>query len=201
MSPGDRIVEHALRAGVVRPRDLAPLGLGRWHLRSLVEAGRLERTGRGLYVATDSLPTEHRDLAEVGARVPHGVICLLSALRFHEIGSQDPRTVWLGIGNKTWRPREEGVPLTVVRFSPRALDDGVDEHRLEGVRVRITTPARTVADCFKFRRRVGLDVALEALRECWHERRCTSEELMMAARTCRVAHIVGPSLDAIASST
>ena len=201
MSPADRIVEHALQRGVLRARDLTALGLGRWHLRSLVDAGRLERIGRGLYVATASPPTEHRDLAEVVARVPSGVVCLLSALRFHEIGSQDPKAVWLAIGNKAWAPREEGVPLEIVRFSPLALREGVGAHRLEGVTARVTTPARTVADCFKFRRRIGLDVALEALRDVWRERRCTSEELMAAARVCRVTGVLGTSLDAIAVSS
>ena len=200
MDTADLIAKLAARGGVFRSRDLAGIGVGRHRLRALVDAGHLERIGRGLYAASASWPTEHRDLVEVAARVPHGVICLLSALRFHEIGTQDPKAVWLAIANKAWRPRDEGVALQVVRFSPEALRDGVAEHRLEGRPVRITTPARTVADCFKFRRRVGLDVALEALRDCWRERRCTPDELMAAARTCRVTGIVGPSLDAIVAS-
>jgi predicted transcriptional regulator of viral defense system len=129
--------------------------------------------------------------------VPKGVVCLLSALRFHELTTQAPFEVWLAIGEKAWRPRVDYPPLRVVRFSAAALASGVEQHQIEGVTIPVFSPAKTVADCFKYRNKIGLDVAIEALRECWGSRRCTMDDLWKYAKVCRVQNVMRPYLESI----
>jgi predicted transcriptional regulator of viral defense system len=193
-----RILEIVEQVGVLRPRDLNAYGIPREHLRRLHAGGRLRRLGRGLYVLPDADLTEHHTLAEACKRVPHGVVCLLSALRFHELTTQAPFEVWLAIGEKAWRPRVDYPPLRIVRFSGAALAAGVEEHVVEGVSVKVYCPAKTVADCFKYRNKIGLDVALEALRDCRRQRKCTNDELWHYAEICRVANVMRPYLEATA---
>jgi predicted transcriptional regulator of viral defense system len=141
--------------------------------------------------------SEHSALAEVARRHPRAVVCLLSALRFHELTTQAPFEVWLAIPNKARAPRLDYPPLRIVRFSERALIEGIEEHRIDGVPVRITNLARTVADCFKYRNKIGLDVALEALRESWKARRVTMDALWRYAQVCRVANVMRPYLEGL----
>jgi predicted transcriptional regulator of viral defense system len=157
----------------------------------------VRQVGRGLYVAEGSRVTEHHTLVEATKRVPHGVICLLSALRFHGLTTQAPHQVWMGIAHKARRPRADYPPLRIMHFSGEALSYGVREKKLEGVIVRVFDPAKTVADCFKFRNKIGLDVALEALRDCYRQKKATMDELFMAARVCRVARIIQPYLESL----
>lgn len=192
-----QILKLAKRAGVLRPRDLDAARIPRTYLGRMLTSGMLERVGRGLYVPAGSGFGEHRTLVEASKRVPKGVICLLSALRFHNLTTQAPREVWLAIGEKAWRPRLTSPPLRIVRFSDRALRAGVGAHKIEGVAVRVYSPAKTVADCFKYRNKIGLDVALEALRECWRARRCTMDALWRYAKVCRVQNVMRPYLEAI----
>jgi predicted transcriptional regulator of viral defense system len=182
----------AQRVGVLRPRDLDADGIPREYLRRLLDEGLLDRTGRGLYVVAGSKPTPNHTLAEVCKRVPHGVVCLLSALQFHELTTQAPFEVWLAINEKARLPKVEYPPMRVVRFSGQALEFGVKEHRVEGVVVKVYSPAKTVADCFKYRNKIGLDVAMEALRDCWRKRRATMDQLSSAAEACRVANVMRP---------
>jgi predicted transcriptional regulator of viral defense system len=142
-------------------------------------------------------PTENRTLAEVGKRVPGGVVCLLSALQFHRLTTQAPYEVWLAIDRKAWRPISVELPLRIFRFSGPALSQGIEEHRIEGVPVKVYTPAKTVADCFKYRNKIGLDVALEALRVCWKQRQATMDQLWQAANICRVANVMRPYLESL----
>ncbi len=193
----DRILELVGKAGVLRPRDLDPHGIPRTYLSRLCAAGKLQRIGRGLYVLPDSSATEHHSLAEVCKRVPNGVICLLSALRFHELTTQAPFEVWLAIGEKAWRPRIDYPPLRIVHFSKATLDAGIEEHKIEGVTVHVYSPAKTVADCFKYRNKIGLDVAIEALRECWRAKCCTMDDLWHYADICRVKNVMRPYLESI----
>ena len=195
----DKILDLVRKSGVLRPRDLDAHGIPRTYLSRLLAAGKLHRIGRGLYVLPDSKVTEHRSIAEACKRVPKGVICLLSALRFHELTTQAPFEVWLAIGEKAWRPRVDYPPLRIVRLSPAALDSGVEEHQVEGVTISVFTPAKTVADCFKYRNKVGLDIAVEALKECWRSRRCTMDELWKYAKVCRVQNVMRPYLESIAT--
>ncbi len=198
MDRTQRILEIVEQAGVLRPRDLDAHRIPRIYLSRLCDRGLLQRVGRGLYVLPNADVSEHHTLAEAGKRVPHGVVCLLSALRFHGLTTQSPSDVWLAIGDKAWRPRVDYPPLRFVRFSARALETGVEEHSIEGVLVRVYNPAKTVADCFKYRNKIGLDVALEALRDCRRQRRCTNDELWHYAKICRVANVMRPYMEATA---
>jgi len=153
--------------------------------------------GRGLYTLVDAAPSEHRSLAEVAKRVPRGIVCLLSALRFHELTTQTPFEVWLAIGQKDRTPRPNGTRLRIVRFSGKARTSGIEAHIIEGVQVHVYSPAKTVADCFKFRNKIGIDIAVEALRDCLGQRRCTTDELFEYARVCRVSHVMRPYMEAL----
>ena len=193
----DKILELVSKAGVLRPRDLNSYNIPRTYLSRLCSAGKLQRIGRGLYVLPGSGATEHHSLAEAGKRVPKGVVCLLSALSFHELTTQAPFEVWLAIGEKAWRPRLEYPPLRIVHSSQAALNAGVEEHKLEGVTVHVYSPAKTVADCFKYRNKIGLDVAIEALRECRRARHCTIDDLWHYAAICRVRNVMRPYLESL----
>lgn len=160
-----------------RPSQVVDAGLTRDHLRTLVRRGQVEHVGRGLYRLAAAEPTEHYSLAMACARVPNSVVCLLSALRVHGIGTQAPAAIWLAIPHKARMPRLRELRLRVVRFSGPAWTFGVKETAFEGVPARITTPARTVADCFRFERLVGSEVAMEALRDGLRQRKVTIAEL------------------------
>lgn len=192
-------LQEAGAGNFFRPRDLEALGLTYADLQQLVERGVVERVARGLYRLTWTEPTEHHTLAAVCARVPHAIVCLLSALSVHELGTQLPWQVWIAIPHKARAPRLPGFPLRIVRFSGPSLRYGVEEVRLEGVGARITNPARTVVDCFRFRRLVGRDVAYEALRTALRERKATPDEVWRAAEVCRARYLLGPALEALAA--
>jgi predicted transcriptional regulator of viral defense system len=197
-SGAEEIVEIVRDAGLVRPRDLESTGLPRGSLAQLASKGLLERVGRGLYTLPGSVPSEHRSLAEVSKRTPGGVICLLSALRFHGLTTQAPPAVWLAIGPKDRAPRPDNVLLRIVRVSGEARDAGIETHVVEGVPVRVYGAAKTVTDCFKFRNKIGIDIAIEALRDCLEQRRCTTDELSEYARVCRVSRVMQPYMEALA---
>ena len=180
-----------------RQRDAAAVGVHSRALRRLVNDGSVERVARGLYRRTDAELTKHYTRAAVCARVPSAVVCLLTALSVHELGTQLPRDVWIAIPHKARTPRLHGLPVRVVRFSGAALRYGVVNVTFEGVPARITSPARTVVDCFRFRRLVGRDVALEALRDALHDRRATVGEILRAAEVCRARSLVVPVLEAL----
>ena len=194
----DEIVDLVREAGLVRPRDLESAGIPGGSLAQLASRGLLARVGRGLYAVPGAVPSEHRSLAEVSKRTPRGVICLLSALRFHGLTTQAPPEVWLAIGPKDRAPRPDGVRLRIVRVSGEARDAGVETHIVEGVPVRVYGVAKTVADCFKFRNKIGIDIAVEALRDCLEQRRCTTDQLSDFARVCRVSRVMQPYMEALA---
>jgi predicted transcriptional regulator of viral defense system len=195
--PLAKIAELAKAAGILRPRDLDAHGIARQYLRLAEQQGLVVRSGRGLYTAADASVTELHTIAEASKRVPRGVVCLLSALRFHDIGTQNPFEVWIAIGEKDRRPTTDLPPLRVVRFSKHALAFGLETHQIEGVPTRVFSVAKTVADCFKYRNKIGLDVALEALRECLKQRKATTADLWEAAKVCRVANVVRPYMEAL----
>ena len=192
-----RLLRLARKHKLLRARDVAEQGLPTITLTRMVQAGKLERVARGLYGLPGAATSEHRSLAEVAARVPKGVVCLLSALRFHEIGTQAPFEVWLAIPNRVAAPRIEQPAIRVVRMSDNALTEGVRRTRIDGVDVPIFNPARTVVDCFRFRNKIGLDVALEALRDGWSKRKFTLDELWRHATRQRVANVMRPYIEAI----
>jgi predicted transcriptional regulator of viral defense system len=182
---------------LLRPRDLARADLPADYLWRLYRKEKLERVGRGLYVLPGADLTEHHTLAEAALRVPHGVVCLLSALCFHDLTTQAPQEVWVAIDVKARRPKEEIIPLRIVRFSGEALTAGVEEHEVEGVGFKVYSPAKTVADCFKYRNKIGLDVALEALRDYWKSERASADDLWNYAKVCRMANVMRPYMEAL----
>jgi len=186
------------KLGVVRPIDLQDRGIARGVLYELQQEGLVERKARGLYVAMDHDITAEHALAQVAKRVPNGIVCLLTALRFHGLTTQMPREVWIALPEKARRPRLEYPALRVARFSGAALREGVETHPIEGVAVRIYSAAKTVADCFKYRNKVGIDVAVEALKDFSRRYRGGAGELARFARVCRVTRVMQPYLDAIA---
>lgn len=197
-APAERLLRLAQRRGVLRWQDARKAGVHPEYLRRLEQQGLLERVSRGLYVASDAEITESHGLAQAARRVPHGVICLLSALLFHEVGTQLPFQVWMAIDGDARRPRVTYPPLRIVRMSGRALTEGVEKHQIEGVEAPIYSIAKTVADCFKFRNKIGLDVALEALHDAWRDRRVTMDELWHYAEIDRVANVMRPYLESVA---
>jgi predicted transcriptional regulator of viral defense system len=185
--------------GVVRPKDLARHGIAPVYLRRLLDQGRLVQSARGVYRLPSRKPSVHHDLATVSKLIPHGVICLLSALNFHGLLDDPPAVVWLAIARKSRRPSIEGLPLRVVRFSDVSLKTGVERHEVEGVSVAVTNPVKTVVDCVKYRSKIGLDVALDALRECLRRRRkCPVDEILRYAKLCRIQSVVARYVEALA---
>jgi predicted transcriptional regulator of viral defense system len=193
----DRLLRHARERGLVRARDLQRLRIPTAVLTRLVREGQLIRRSRGVYTVPEHEPTEHTDLAAVAKRAPKAVICLLSALRFHELTTQNPFEVWIMIDRKARQPAIEHPPVRVIRASGAALREGTDFHRTEGVLVRVTDPAKTVADCFKYRSKVGADVAIEALRDCWRQRKATMDEIHRYAKIDRVVNVMRPYLESL----
>ena len=195
----DAVLEKLRQMGVLRAKDIRDMGLSREYMRKLVDRGVIVRLARGLYGPPDAEISATHSIAEACKRIPKGTICLLSALRFHEMTTQSPHEVWIAIGRKMWRPKTDGMAIRIVRFSGHALVAGAEEHQVEGVAVKVYNPAKTVADCFKYRNKIGLDVALEALREGWRERRFSMDELWRFAKICRVANVMRPYLESLTS--
>jgi predicted transcriptional regulator of viral defense system len=194
-SLAEKALAIALKQGVLRPRDLERHGVPSYFAATLFRAGRLNRVGRGLYVHPDAHVSENHTLALVAKRIPGSIICLLSALRFHEITTQLPNATWIAVPQKGRRPAANDVPLRIVRFSGSALTEGVREYILDGVTVRITDPARTVVDCFKYRNKIGRDVAVEALRDAMSQRKANLQQLNQYAKICRVTRFMRPYLE------
>lgn len=165
----------------------------------MLERGDVIRVGRGLYRRRDAPLTELETVAAVSKSVPSAVICLLTALHIHGIGTQAPRDVWIAIDRKARKPRLPELPVRIVRFSGPLLRYAIETREALGVRIRVTSPARTVADCFRYRRKIGIDVALEALRDALHSRKATIDEIWRAADVCRVRTVIAPYLEMIAA--
>lgn len=193
----ERLLRFADQQTVIRPGDLERLSVPRNYLGRLVQAGKLERVGRGLYSSAEHPPSENRTLLEVCRKVPQAVICLSSALRFHELTTENPFEVWIALKPGAWSPRIEYPPIRVVRVSGDALTFGVEEHRVEGTKIKVYSPAKTVADCFKFRSKIGTELAIQALRECFREKKATMDELWEAAKVCRVSNVMRPYMESL----
>jgi predicted transcriptional regulator of viral defense system len=192
-----KVLDLARKGGIVRPRDLQTKGLPKDYLWRLHKQEKLEKVGRGMYAMPGAVLSEHQTVVQAALRVPHGVVCLLSALRFHDLTTQSPFEIWMAIDVKSRAPKEEIIPLRIVRFSGKALTAGVETRSIEGVTVRVYNPAKTVADCFKYRNKIGLDVAIEALRDCWRKKAATSDEIWHYAKVCRVSRVIRPYLESL----
>lgn len=187
---------HASRLGVFRARDMVMAGYSREYLRRLVTHEQVRQLGRGLYAAADFDGDQNQSLIEAAMRVPRGVVCLVSALQFHGIGTQAPHQIWLALPRGSNRPRGMTLPLRFALFSGSAYSFGIEEHALTGGTVRIYSLAKTVADCFKYRRKVGEAVAIEALRDALTDRKTTVAELERFAAIDRVSARMAPHLEA-----
>lgn len=186
-----------IKSGFIRVRDAQKEGIHHEYLRRLVSEGKLVRVDRGMYRLANAVISKGYSFAQASKKYPHGVICLLSALRFHEFTTQLPWQVWMAIDEKTRLPKSGSVAMKFVRFSDKAFTEGVVAHEVDGIKVRVYNPAKTVADCFKFRNKIGLDVALEALREGRRTRKITADELTKYARIDRVLNVMMPYMEAI----
>ncbi len=192
-----KIINLARRLGVLRVHDLTQQCIHPEYLRRMCQQGIIQRIERGLYKLSNAEVSEHYHLAQLATWIPHGVICLISALRFHEIGTQSPQQVWLALERGKANPRIKTVPLQIVRFSKDAFSKGIEDHPIDGVKVRIYSAAKTVADCFKFRNKIGTDVAVEALREGLRDKKINRDQLWHYSGICRVRNVMRPYLEAI----
>jgi predicted transcriptional regulator of viral defense system len=194
----ERLLRLVGKLGLLRPRDLQSAGIPRVYLAKLVEQGELLKTGRGLYVHANSPLTENHSLAEAAKLAPKGVVCLLSALRFHDLTTENPAEVWLAVPRETRRPMSRVPALRIMQFSGEMMMSGIEKHRIEGVSVPVYSVAKTVADCFRFRNRIGVNVAVEALRDAWQNKKTTSDELWRFAKICHVLNVMRPYFDSLA---
>jgi predicted transcriptional regulator of viral defense system len=192
-----RVLALLRQRGIVRSRDLGQRGLDTKLLTRLEREGSIERRARGIYTLSDADLGERETLLQVATRAPHGVICLLTALSFHKLTTQNPAKVWLAIERNARAPRNRDLPIRIVRISNAAFRAGIETHRINGVRIRVYDAAKTVVDCFKFRNKVGLDVAVEALRDYLRRRGTTTDPLWRYARIDRVTNIIRPYIEAV----
>ena len=182
--------------GITRRRNLVQKGIHSQKVKRLVDKGILVPISRGVYMTQETEITEHHDLAIASARVPNGIICLVSALQFHGMTTQIPRKVWMAIENRAASSRLTSPPLKIIRLTAPSLTSGIEKHTIEGIEVKIYNPAKTVADCFKFRNKIGLDVAIEALRDYLRMKKGTVDDLWRFAKIDRVAKVIQPYLEA-----
>ncbi len=192
-----KVLDLAREKGVLHTRDLNNYGIQREYLSRLCKQGRLIRVGRGRYVLPDMEISENYNLALVAKAIPGAVISLLSALRFHDIGTQSPFQVWIAIQNRAASPRIDNPTVRIFRFSGEAFSEGIEEHHIDGVNVKVYNPAKTVADCFKYRNKIGLDVAIEALRDGWQQKKFSMDELWKYSKICRVSNVIKPYLESL----
>ena len=198
MKRKDKVLKIAEKKGIIKASDLEAEGISRNYLFKLLNDGNLQKISRGLYSLPNASFTENVNLIEIAERVPNAVICLISALSFHHLTTQIPHEVWITIPRGAWRPVIDYPPLNLTYVSGDAYSFGIQKQKIQGIEVKIYNPAKTVADCFKFRNKVGLDVAIEALRDSLQSRKVTVDELTNAAKICKVFKVMLPYLEAIA---
>jgi predicted transcriptional regulator of viral defense system len=198
MTGRQKLLEYANKRKIFRASDVEhELGLSRMYISRLVKEGLLERVGYGLYSLAGTEFNENQTILEVAAKFPNSVLCLLSALRFHDLTTQNPFEVWIAIERDTWMPKMDTVRLRVFSFSPKVYDAGIETHIIDGVEVKVYSPAKTIADCFYHQRTVGLDVCIEALRDGWSSRKVTMEELFHFATIRNVNGTMRPYLNTL----
>jgi predicted transcriptional regulator of viral defense system len=191
------ILQLAEQQGLIRLREVEEIGIPRMYLQRLYQTGQLERVSRGLYGLPNRLLTEHANLIEVSKRVPKAVICLISALQFHQVGTQLPWQVWIALEGQTWEPHLEYPALNITRMTGASAHYGIEIHAVEKSQVYVYSLAKTLADCFKFRNKVGLEVCLEALKDSLHHKKTTVDAIWQAAKICRVSNVMRPYLEAV----
>lgn len=192
------ILALAQKSGLIRARELKHAGLRSAELGKLVAEGRLVRLKRGLYAPAGRPSSEHDNLAIVAIKYPQVVFCLLTALRIHDLTTQSPHEIWVAVDVKARAPALDYPPLRVVRFSGDALHEGNEQKSPDGVaQLLVTSVEKTIVDCFKFRNKIGLDIAIEALHQAWQEKRISMDELWRCAKICRVHNVMRPYLESL----
>jgi predicted transcriptional regulator of viral defense system len=192
-----RALDLLYRKGLLRASDLDAIGVPRVVLSRLTASGQMKRVGRGLYRLPGSSQSEYESLATVAVKVPQAVFCLLTALQFHELTTQLPRHIWIAMPRGSHTPRIDYPPVKMVQMAGDAYSAGIEEHERDGAKLRVYSIAKTVADCFKYRNKIGLDVALEALKEVRAKRSASADDLWRYAKICRVTNVMRPYLEVI----
>lgn len=195
--PAAAVLKMARRRGLLRPLDVEEAGIPRAYLTRLVRSGTLEKVGRGLYRLAGHPLSEHESLVLVASRVPQAVFCLLTALQFHGMTTQLPRQVWIAMPRGSHTPRIDYPPLRMIQATGPVYSEGIEAHTLDRTEVRIYGIAKTVADCFKHRNKIGLDVAIEALKEARERKHVTVDSLWYYAKVCRVNNVMRPYLEVL----
>ena len=198
MKKQQQLAQLLTQRALLRPKDAVSGGYSRMYLAQLAKRGELRKIGRGLYASPLRKDTEESGLAEIATKHPRSVVCLLSALSLHGLTTQAPHEVWLAVGSKERAPKIDYPPIRVVRFGGDTLTEGSEVKVIEGIPVQITNVPKTIADCFKFRNKIGLDVALEALKEAWRDKRVNMDDLWHYAQLCRVQNVMRPYLESLA---
>ena len=193
-----RVLQLVRKNGWLRASDLADAGVPRAVLTRMAASGQLERAARGLYRLPDSGSSEHEGLVTVASKVPQAVVCLLSALQFHGLTTQLPWQVWIAMPRGSHVPRLEYPPIRMVQFTGEAYTQGIETHERDGVKMHVYSVAKTVADCFKHRNKIGMDVALEALKDARAQGRASFDDLWRCAKVCRVSNVMRPYMEAVA---
>ncbi len=193
-----RVLQLVRKNGWLRASDLADAGVPRAVLTRMAASGQLERAARGLYRLPDSGSSEHEGLVTVASKVPQAVVCLLSALQFHGLTTQLPWQVWFAMPRGSHVPRLEFPPIRMVQFTGEAYTQGIETHERDGVKLHVYSVAKTVADCFKHRNKIGMDVALEALKDARAQGRASFDDLWRCAKVCRVSNVMRPYMEAVA---
>jgi len=193
----DKILKYIKKRKIVRRRDLKEIGAPPYYLNLLESEGKVQKLGRGLYCSNDYEFDEKQSYIEICKRVPHGVICLLSALTFYEITTQNPYQIWVAVDRKAKPPKLDYPPIRAFQFSGKAFTEGVEKIKRQGTEIKVYCPAKTVADCFKYRNKIGIDVAIEALRDTWRRKLLTLKELNYYAKICRVQKVMKPYVESL----
>jgi len=192
-----RVLDLLGQKGMLRPSDLAAIGTHRVVLTRMMAKGLLERVGRGMYRLPENQGSEHESLIAVAIRAPQAVFCLLSALQFHELTTQLPRQVWIAMPRGSHTPKIDYPPVRMVQFAGSAYSEGIELFERDQVNLRVYGVAKTVADCFKYRNKIGLDVALEALKDARAQGKASIDDIWRYAKICRVTNVMRPYLEAI----
>jgi predicted transcriptional regulator of viral defense system len=196
-TPTQRVLDLLGQKGILRPSDLDAIGTHRVVLTRMTAKGLLERVGRGIYRLPESQGSEHESLIAIATRVPQAVFCLLSALQFHELTTQLPRQLWIAMPRGSHTPKIDYPPVKMVQFAGNAYSEGVEVFERDQVKLRVYCVAKTVADCFKYRNKIGLDVALEALKDARAQKKASTDDILRYAKICRVSNVMRPYLEAI----
>ena len=199
MDDKNKILKYAAQKGAICPREIKNMGISRQILYRLYREGKLVRIDRGVYSIQNVDPTQWHTYATVAVAFQKSVICLLSALQFHDLTTQMPHKVWIALNRKTDRrsSKPSRLPVSIVRFSGDSFSQGIEIHNIEGVDIQIYSAAKTVADCFKYRNKIGLDIAIEALTDCIRQKKASRDQIWQFAKICRVSKVIRPYMEAI----